>query len=204
MAGEGCETLPEKVCSLNTAHYRSAEHRLSLSLAKGGTAILPEGSAQARHTRAGYSKVCGCGYRCLCRMRRAGNEMAEMIEEFQTLKDPWTARPLTDRTILVINTSNMPVAAREASIYTAVTMAEYYRDMGYHVLFSPTASHDGPRPCAKYQRHLKRCPEKRAIRPISRQDFHRLLSGPGLLRLWRQDRLPQHGPFSIASGWRFY
>jgi V/A-type H+-transporting ATPase subunit A len=69
----------------------------------------------------------GCGER--------GNEMAEMIEEFQTLKDPWTARPLTDRTILVINTSNMPVAAREASIYTAVTMAEYYRDMGYHVLF---------------------------------------------------------------------
>jgi len=58
-----------------------------------------------------------------------------MIEEFLSLKDPWTGRPLTDRTILVVNTSNMPVAAREASIYTAVTMAEYYRDMGYHVLF---------------------------------------------------------------------
>lgn len=68
----------------------------------------------------------GCGER--------GNEMAEMLEEFIKLTDPWTGRPLMERTILVVNTSNMPVAAREASIYTAVTMAEYYRDMGYHVL----------------------------------------------------------------------
>lgn len=68
----------------------------------------------------------GCGER--------GNEMADMLEEFITLMDPWTGGKLKDRTILVVNTSNMPVAAREASIYTAVTMAEYYRDMGYHVL----------------------------------------------------------------------
>jgi len=68
----------------------------------------------------------GCGER--------GNEMAEMLEEFELLKDPWTEKNLMERTLLVINTSNMPVAAREASIYTAVTMAEYYRDMGYHVL----------------------------------------------------------------------
>jgi V/A-type H+-transporting ATPase subunit A len=69
----------------------------------------------------------GCGER--------GNEMADMIAEFEELRDPWTKRPLRERTVLVVNTSNMPVAAREASIYTAVTMAEYYRDMGYHVLF---------------------------------------------------------------------
>ena len=61
--------------------------------------------------------------------------MAEMIEEFETLKDPRTGTELIERTILVVNTSNMPVAAREASLYTAATMAEYYRDMGYHVLF---------------------------------------------------------------------
>jgi V/A-type H+-transporting ATPase subunit A len=61
--------------------------------------------------------------------------MAELIEEFEMLKDPWTKRKLMDRTILVVNTSNMPVAAREASIYTAVTIAEYYRDMGLNVLF---------------------------------------------------------------------
>ena len=63
-----------------------------------------------------------------------GNEMAELIEDFATLTDPWAGKGLMERTILVVNTSNMPVAARESSIYTAVTMAEYYRDMGYHVL----------------------------------------------------------------------
>jgi V/A-type H+-transporting ATPase subunit A len=68
----------------------------------------------------------GCGER--------GNEMAELLEELGGLHDPWTSRRLMERTIVVANTSNMPVAAREASIYTAVTMAEYYRDMGYHVL----------------------------------------------------------------------
>jgi V/A-type H+-transporting ATPase subunit A len=105
-------------------------------LAKGGTAILPGGfgtgktileQAMAKFADVDIVVYVGCGER--------GNEMAEMIEEFLILKDPWTDRPLTDRTILVVNTSNMPVAAREASIYTAVTMAEYYRDMGYHVLF---------------------------------------------------------------------
>ena len=68
----------------------------------------------------------GCGER--------GNEMAEMLDDFAALEDPWRKRPLMERTIVVVNTSNMPVAAREASIYTAVTMAEYYRDQGKHVL----------------------------------------------------------------------
>jgi V/A-type H+-transporting ATPase subunit A len=68
----------------------------------------------------------GCGER--------GNEMAELLEEFAALTDPWTGRRLMERTIVVANTSNMPVAAREASLYTAVTMAEYFRDQGCHVL----------------------------------------------------------------------
>ena len=102
---------------------------------KGGTAILPGGFGTGKtileQSVAKFADVdivvyAGCGER--------GNEMAEMIEEFEMLKDPWTGSRLMDRTVLVINTSNMPVAAREASIYTAVTMAEYYRDMGYHVL----------------------------------------------------------------------
>ena len=106
------------------------------SLAKGGTAILPGGfgtgktileQAIAKFADVDIVVYVGCGER--------GNEMAEMIEEFMNLRDPWTDRPLTERTVLVVNTSNMPVAAREASIYTAVTMAEYYRDMGYNVLF---------------------------------------------------------------------
>lgn len=104
-------------------------------IARGGTAIFPGGFGTGKtvleQSIAKFADVdvvvyVGCGER--------GNEMAEMIEEFEDLKDPWTGRRLMERTILVVNTSNMPVAAREASIYTAVTMAEYYRDMGYHVL----------------------------------------------------------------------
>lgn len=105
-------------------------------LTKGGTAIFPGGFGTGKtileQSIAKFADIdivvyVGCGER--------GNEMAEMIEEFEELKDPWTGSRLMGRTILVVNTSNMPVAAREASIYTAVTMAEYYRDMGYHVLF---------------------------------------------------------------------
>ncbi len=105
-------------------------------LARGGTAIIPGGfgtgktileQAVAKFADVDIVVYVGCGER--------GNEMADMIAEFEELQDPWTKRPLRERTVLVVNTSNMPVAAREASIYTAVTMAEYYRDMGYHVLF---------------------------------------------------------------------
>ncbi len=105
-------------------------------VAKGGTAVFPGGFGTGKtvleQSLAKFADVdivvyVGCGER--------GNEMAEMIEEFAELSDPWTGRRLMERTILVVNTSNMPVVAREASIYTAVTMAEYYRDMGYHVLF---------------------------------------------------------------------
>lgn len=104
-------------------------------LARGGTAILPGGfgtgktvleQAIAKFAEVDVVVYVGCGER--------GNEMAEMLEEFATLTDPWAGRTLMRRTIMVANTSNMPVAAREASIYTAVTMAEYYRDQGYHVL----------------------------------------------------------------------
>jgi V/A-type H+-transporting ATPase subunit A len=104
-------------------------------LAKGGTAIFPGGFGTGKtlleQSIAKYGDVdvvvyVGCGER--------GNEMAEMIEEFSALRDPGTGRPLMDRTIVVVNTSNMPVAAREASIYTAVAMAEYFRDQGKHVL----------------------------------------------------------------------
>ena len=105
-------------------------------LARGGTAIFPGGFGTGKtileQSVAKFADVdivvyVGCGER--------GNEMADMIAEFGELRDPWSKRPLRERTVLVVNTSNMPVAAREASIYTAVTMAEYYRDMGYHVLF---------------------------------------------------------------------
>jgi len=106
------------------------------TIAKGGTAIMPGGFGTGKtildQSIAKFANVdivvyVGCGER--------GNEMAEMIEEFEKLTDPWTKKKLMNRTILCVNTSNMPVAAREASIYTAVTIAEYYRDMGLHILF---------------------------------------------------------------------
>ncbi|NJD31102.1 MAG: V-type ATP synthase subunit A [Gammaproteobacteria bacterium] len=104
-------------------------------LARGGSAIFPGGFGTGKtlleQSIAKFADVdiviyVGCGER--------GNEMAEMLDDFSVLADPWSKRPLMNRTIVVVNTSNMPVAAREASIYTAVTMAEYYRDLGYNVL----------------------------------------------------------------------
>ena len=103
-------------------------------IAKGGTAAVPGGfGAGKTMTQHQIAKWCdadiivyiGCGER--------GNEMTQVLDEFSELIDPKTGNPLTDRTVLIANTSNMPVAAREASIYTGITLAEYYRDMGYHI-----------------------------------------------------------------------
>ncbi|MFN2272038.1 MAG: V-type ATP synthase subunit A, partial [Anaerolineae bacterium] len=103
-------------------------------LAKGGAAAIPGGFGAgktitqhqiARWSDADVVVFIGCGER--------GNEMTEVLQEFPELIDPRSGRPLMERTVLIANTSNMPVAAREASIYTGITIAEYYRDMGYHV-----------------------------------------------------------------------
>lgn len=103
-------------------------------LTKGGTAMIPggfgTGKTVSEQTLAKWADAqviiyIGCGER--------GNEMTDVLSEFPELVDPRTGLPLIERTILIANTSNMPVAAREASIYTGITMAEYYRDMGYDV-----------------------------------------------------------------------
>jgi V/A-type H+-transporting ATPase subunit A len=103
-------------------------------IARGGNAIIPGGFGTGKtvteQSLAKWAAVdvivyVGCGER--------GNEMTEVLTEFPQLEDPRTGKPLMERTVLVANTSNMPVAAREASIYTGVTIAEYYRDMGYDV-----------------------------------------------------------------------
>ena len=105
-----------------------------LPIAKGGTAAVPGGFGTGKTmTQHQLAKWCdadiiiyiGCGER--------GNEMTQVLEDFSKLIDPKSGRPLMYRTALIANTSNMPVAAREASIYTGITLAEYYRDMGYHV-----------------------------------------------------------------------
>ena len=103
-------------------------------IGKGGAAAIPgpfgAGKTMTQHQLAKWSDAdiivyLGCGER--------GNEMTQALEEFSELLDPKSQQPLMNRTILIANTSNMPVAAREASVYTGMTIAEYYRDMGYHV-----------------------------------------------------------------------
>ena len=103
-------------------------------IAKGGTACIPggfgTGKTVTQHQLAKWGEAqvviyIGCGER--------GNEMTDVLEQFPVLEDPRSGRPLMERTILIANTSNMPVAAREASIYTGITIAEYFRDMGYDV-----------------------------------------------------------------------
>jgi V/A-type H+-transporting ATPase subunit A len=107
---------------------------LLFPLAAGATAIVPGGFGTGKtvveQTLAKYADsdvivFVGCGER--------GNEMTEVLSDFPTLVDPRTGRPILERTVLIVNTSNMPVAAREASVYTGITIAEYYRDMGYRV-----------------------------------------------------------------------
>ncbi|MFA5844576.1 MAG: V-type ATP synthase subunit A [Coriobacteriia bacterium] len=104
-------------------------------LVKGGTACIPgpfgAGKTVTQHQVAKWSNAqivvfIGCGER--------GNEMTDVLMEFPELTDPYSGRPLMERTVLVANTSNMPVAAREASVYTGITIAEYFRDMGYEVV----------------------------------------------------------------------
>jgi len=107
---------------------------LFFPIAKGGTACVPgpfgSGKTVIQHQLSKWADAdvivfIGCGER--------GNEMTDVLIEFPELKDPKTGRPLMERTVLVANTSNMPVAAREASVFTGITIAEYYRDMGYDV-----------------------------------------------------------------------
>ncbi len=107
---------------------------LLFPVAEGGSVAVPGGfgtgktvieQSLARYADADVVVYVGCGER--------GNEMAEVLEEFPKLDDPRTGRSVMDRTVLLVNTSNMPVAAREASVYVGITIAEYYRDMGYRV-----------------------------------------------------------------------
>jgi len=107
---------------------------LLFPVVEGGSVAVPGGfgtgktvieQSLAKYAKADVMVYIGCGER--------GNEMAEVLHDFSRLTDPLTGRPIMDRTILIVNTSNMPVAARDASVYLGMTIAEYYRDMGYHV-----------------------------------------------------------------------
>jgi V/A-type H+-transporting ATPase subunit A len=149
-------------------------------VARGGTAIIPGGfgtgktvteQTLAKWADADIVVYIGCGER--------GNEMTEVLEEFPHLLDPRTGAPLMQRTILIANTSNMPVAMREASIYTGITIAEYYRDMGYDVaLMADSTSRWGKR-CGKCPGGWKKCRARRGTRPIWRRGWPTSTSAPG-------------------------
>ena len=122
-------------------------------IARGGTAAIPggfgTGKTMTQHSIAKFSNAnviiyIGCGER--------GNEMTEVLEDFSKLEDPQTGNKLMARTALIANTSNMPVAAREASIYTGITLAEYYRDMGYDVAIMADSTSRWSRLAAFYER----------------------------------------------------
>ena len=138
----GCHEWPVRLARPYRRKFAPAEPLVTgqrsidflFPLARGGTAIIPGGfgtgktvveQSLAKHADAEVVVYIGCGER--------GNEMSEVLGEFARLTDPRTGRSLLDRTVMVVNTSNMPVAAREASVYLGMTLAEYYRDMGYRV-----------------------------------------------------------------------
>ena len=132
-------------------------------VAKGGTAIpgpFGSGKTVTQHQLAKWADAeiivyVGCGER--------GNEMTDVLNEFPELLDPKSGEPLMKRTVLIANTSDMPVAAREASIYTGITIAEYFRDMGYSVALMADSTSAGPRRCGKFPAVWKKCPVRKVI-----------------------------------------
>ena len=146
-------------------------------LAKGGAAAIPggfgTGKTMTQHQIAKWADAdiiiyIGCGER--------GNEMTQVLEEFSELVDPKSGNPLMDRTTLIANTSNMPVAAREASIYTGVTLAEYYRDMGYHVALMADSTSRWAEALREISGRLEEMPAEEGLTAI-RNIFPTLKSG---------------------------
>ena len=146
MAGTPRASVPEEAPAGNAACDRAESHRYILPYRKGrcgGSArTVRSGKTVIQHQLAKWAEAdivvyIGCGER--------GNEMTDVLNEFPELKDPKTGQPLMQRTVLIANTSDMPVAAREASIYTGITIAEYFRDMGYSVALMQTPHPAGRR-----------------------------------------------------------
>jgi len=152
-------------------------------IAKGGTAGVPggfgTGKTMMQHQLAKWCDAdmivyIGCGER--------GNEMTQVLEEFAELMDPKTNKPLSNRTVFIANTSNMPVAAREASIYTGLTIAEYYRDMGYHVAIMADSTSRWAEALREIADVWKKCLLKKAFLHIYRAGFHNSMN---VLVIWK-------------------
>jgi V/A-type H+-transporting ATPase subunit A len=153
-------------------------------LAKGGTAAIPgafgSGKTVTQHSIAKWADAqvvvyIGCGER--------GNEMTEVLQEFPHLIDPRSGRPLMERTVLIANTSNMPVAAREASIYTGITIAEYYRDMGYHVALMADSTSRWAEALREISGRLEEMPAEEGSRLTWQTGWLSFTNGPARWRL---------------------
>ena len=149
-------------------------------VAKGGTACIPgpfgSGKTVVQHQLAKWTDAdiivyVGCGER--------GNEMTDVLMEFPELKDPRSGEPLMKRTVLVANTSDMPVAAREASIYTGITIAEYFRDMGYDVAVMADSTSRWAEALREIRGASRRCRARKDTRPIWDRDWPISTSAPG-------------------------
>ena len=158
-------------------------------VAKGGTAAVPgpfgSGKTVVQHALAKWSDVdiviyIGCGER--------GNEMTDVLREFPELVDPRTGETLMKRTVLIANTSDMPVAAREASIYTGITIAEYFRDMGYDVAVIADSTSRWAEACVRCPAVWRRCPARRATPPTWPAASPSSTSGPAWSSAWAPTR----------------
>ena len=165
-------------------------------IAKGGTAAIPggfgTGKTMTQHQIAKWSDAdiiiyIGCGER--------GNEMTQVLEEFSELVDPKSGNPLMDRTALIANTSNMPVAAREASIYTGLTLAEYYRDMGYDVAIMADSTSRWAEALRELSGRLEEMPAE--------EGFPAYLASRYDADIKWSNRISIDHRCSIATGWRF-
>ena len=145
---------------------------------KGGVAAVPgpfgSGKTVVQHQLAKWAAAdiivyIGCGER--------GNEMTDVLNEFPELKDPRTGNSLMERTVLIANTSDMPVAAREASIYTGITIAEYFRDMGYTVALMADSTSRWAEALREMSAVSRRCRARKGIPPISAAVWPSFMSG---------------------------
>ncbi len=127
----------------------------------------------AQYSNADIIIYIGCGER--------GNEMTQVLEDFPNLIDPNTGRGLMERTILIANTSNMPVAAREASIYTGITMAEYFRDMGYDVALMADSTSRWAEALREISARLEEFQLKKDTQLILAHDFHNFMKEQAIL-----------------------
>ncbi len=173
-------------------------------IAKGGVAAVPgpfgSGKTVIQHQLAKWAEAdivvyIGCGER--------GNEMTDVLNEFPELKDPKTGHSLMQRTVLIANTSDMPVAAREASIYTGITIAEYFRDMGYSVALMADSTSRWAEALERCQDVCRRCLVRRVTLLTSVQDLHSSTREPDMVnsRQRGQNRCTVGYRCGFSSGW---